>query len=530
MKIETPGIARRLATTLAVSLLSLPALAFAAAPLASPLPASAPPASIRHESTLIVNARVVDGTGAPALANAAVRIQGERIVEVGQLTPRNGERTIDAGGRVLAPGFIDTHSHHDRGIETQRDVPAVITQGVTTIVIGQDGGHKPLGEFFAGLEADPVAVNVASYVGHGTVRRAVMGDDYRRAATPAELERMRLLVREGMQQGGLGLSTGLEYDPGIYSARDEVVALAREAASVGGRYISHMRSEDRDLWRALEETIDIGRVTGMPVQVSHMKLAMTDWWGQADRYLGMLDSARAEGIDVTGDVYPYEYWHSWLSVLFPDRDFQNRGTTEFVLRSLAPAEGIIVSGYKPDPTLVGKRIPEIARLWNMDDAAVVMRLLTEADKVKSQVNVVATSMREDDVAKLIAWPHSNICSDGNLGGAHPRGAGAFTRVLRVYMREKRLLSLEQAVHKMSGAAAAHMGLGDRGVIRAGAYADLVLLDPETVADKAVIGDSTATSVGIERVWVNGALVLDGGKPTGVLAGKPLRRVTVASSR
>src|SRR5690606_28402094 len=209
--------------------------------------------------------------------------------------------------------------------------------------------------------------------------------------------------------------TGLEYDPGIYSSREEVLTLAQAAADVGGRYISHMRSEDREVWDALEETIDIGRRIGLPVQVSHMKLAMTDWWGQADRYLGMMDQARAEGIDITGDVYPYEYWQSGLSVLFPERDFDNRETAEFVLRSLAPPDGLIVTRFQPDPSLIGKTVAQISQQRGTDPAATVMWLLAEGEPAGG-VGVIGTSMHADDVAKLIAWPHSNICSDGGLDG------------------------------------------------------------------------------------------------------------------
>jgi N-acyl-D-amino-acid deacylase len=482
-------------------------------------------------TVLISNAVLVDGTGAPAKPASSVRIAGDRIVAVGRLRPKKGELTIDAHGLVLAPGFIDTHSHHDRGVSKYRAVEPAVSQGVTTIVVGQDGGSAiPVEQLFSQLEADPIAVNTASYVGHGSVRKQVMGEDFKRAATSAEVERMRALVAASLKLGALGLSTGLEYDPGTYADRSEVVALTAEAARFGGRYISHMRSEDREVWKALEEVIELGRVTGAHVQVSHMKLAMTDWWGQADRFIGMMDRARAEGVKITGDVYPYDFWHSWLSVLFPQRDFDNRATVDFVLRSLAPPEGITITGNKADPSLVGKSVARIAAERSVEPARVVMDLLADMQKVNSEVSVNGTSMREDDIAKFIAWPHSNICSDGSIGGAHPRGAGAFTRVLRMYVRENRLLTLEQAVHKMSGLAAEHVGLVDRGVIRPGAYADLVLFDPATVADRATRAEPGALSVGIERVWVNGQVVLEQGRNTGKFPGKPIRRaVRTASS-
>jgi N-acyl-D-aspartate/D-glutamate deacylase len=249
-------------------------------------------------STLIRNASVIDGRGTPA-RNVSVRITGDRISDVGDLTAMASDRVVDAQGLTLTPGLIDTHSHHDRGLFEDGDALAMLSQGVTTIVIGQDGGGSGLADLFARIDAQPVAVNVASYAGHGPLRRAVLGDDFRRAATAAEVERMKSVLREEMAAGALGLSTGLEYDPGIYSAPAEVLALARVAAEAGGRYISHIRSEDRYFWNALDEMIAIGRTHYIPVQVSHMKLGMIDLWGQADSVIRVLDRARASGVDVT---------------------------------------------------------------------------------------------------------------------------------------------------------------------------------------------------------------------------------------
>ena len=273
-----------------------------AAMLAAALAGCAPaPAS----STLIVNASIVDGTGSPARAGA-VRIDGDRIVEVGDLEPKRGEQVVDAGGHVLAPGFIDVHSHHEDGLFEMRDATPVVSQGITTIVAGQDGSMTyPVRDLFERMQATPVAINVATYVGHGTLRMDAMGkDDYRRHATPEEVEKMRQGVADGMAAGALGLATGLEYDPGIYSATEEVVTLAQEAAKTGGRYISHVRSEDREFWAAIDEIVRIGREAKIPVEVTHMKLAMKDWWGQSARLLGILDKALAEGVNVTGDIYP----------------------------------------------------------------------------------------------------------------------------------------------------------------------------------------------------------------------------------
>lgn len=472
---------------------------------------------------LIRDALLVDGTGTPP-RRADVRVVRDKVAAIGELEANPGETVVDAHGLVLAPGFIDTHSHHSWGLEKKREALPVVSQGVTTIVIGQDGGSEnPIAEVFGKVEAKPAAVNIASYSGHNSLREKALGKDFKRKATPAEIEKMRRLLAADMKAGALGLSTGLEYDPGIYSDKGEVLALAREVAKYGGRYISHMRSEDRELWAALGELIDIGREAKIPVQVSHAKLAMTDWWGQADRFLAVLDKARAEGIDATLDVYPYPNWQSTLTVLWPKRDFDSRATAEFVLEHLAPADGLLLSNFTPDPTLVGKTVADVAGMRSIDAPAAAMALIREAEAAKGEVNVIGTSMDERDIAALIAWPHANICSDGQLEDLHPRGAGAFTRVLRVYVREKKRLTLEQAVRKMSGLAAEHMGLTDRGEIRVGAAADLVLFDPATVADRATTKEPGALSIGIARVWVNGALVYQDGKATGAYPGRALRR-------
>ena len=373
------------------------------------------------------------------------------------------------------------------------------------------------------MQARPAALNIASYSGHNTLRRMVLGDDYKRHATPAEIEKMGRLLAADMRAGALGLSTGLEYDPGIYSDTAELVALARVASKYGGRYISHMRSEDREVWAALDEIVTIGREAKIPVQVSHAKLAMTDWWGQADRFLAVLDKARAEGVEATLDVYPYAYWHSTLTVMWPKRDFDNRATAEFALKHLAPPEGLLIAKFSPDPALAGKTLAEIARERGTDAPTTAIALIHEAQAADGSVNVIATSMDERDIAKFIAWPNANISSDGMLHNMHPRGAGAFTRVLRVYVREQKLLTLQEAVHKMSGLSAQHMGLRDRGEIRPGELADLVLFDPATVADRSTTKDPEALSTGIARVWVNGTLVYRDGKATGAFPGRVLRR-------
>ena len=473
-------------------------------------------------TTLIQDATIVDGTG-KASYRASVRLAGGRIVEIGRLERRHGDTLVRGRPLILAPGFIDTHSHHDRGLGEHPDALAAVSQGITTIVVGQDGTSAPsLHDFFETLERSPSAVNVASYAGHGTIRAAVMGKDFRRAATAGEITKMKMLLAREMAAGALGLSTGLEYDPGIYSTKPEVVALARVAAADGGRYISHIRSEDRSLWESVDEVIDIGRQTGMPVQISHVKLAMVDWWGGAPKLLARLDKARAEGVQITADIYPYEYWQSTLTVLFPERDFTNRKAAEFALKSLAPPEGLRLARYQPDTSLEGKTIAEIGRTRGTDPAKTLMDLIAGAPEPGSE-SVIATSMDAHDVATLIAWPQSNICTDGLLTGGHPRGAGSFTRVLRQYVREQKLLTLEDAIHKMTQLSAMHMGLADRGTITLGAPADLVLFDGRTVTDRSTIEHPGLLSTGVSRVWVNGQLVFAGGRATGRRPGVVIRR-------
>lgn len=475
-------------------------------------------------STLIVNASIVDGTGSPA-RSGAVRIDGDRIVEIGELEPQRGEAVVDARGRVLAPGFIDVHSHHEEGLFEMPDATPVVSQGITTIVAGQDGSMTyPVRELFERMQKTPVAINVATFIGHGTLRSDAMGkDDYRRRATAEEVEKMRQGVADGMAAGALGLATGLEYDPGIYSASEEVISLAKEAARSGGRYISHVRSEDRDFWAAIDEIVRIGREAKIPVQVTHMKLAMKDWWGQNERLLGVLDKARAEGIEISGDIYPYEYWHSDLTVLFPKRDFKDRKTAQFVLDHVTPADGIVLTTFSPEPALVGKTLAEIAAARGTDPADELMELIARSQGEDDQQSIMGRGMIEKDIDALIVWPHASICSDGSLDSLHPRGRGAFTKVLRSYVREKQLLTLEEAIRKMTGLSAANVGIADRGVIRPGAFADLVLFDPATVADRSTFEDPKALSVGIERVWVNGVPVWQDGQATGARPGRGIKR-------
>jgi N-acyl-D-amino-acid deacylase len=486
-------------------------------------------------STVIMNAVVIDGTGAPP-RRAAVRFEGSRITDVGEISPSYRDTLVDAGGLALAPGFIDTHSHADDDIFDHPDALAAVSQGITTVVVGQDGGsERPLSSFFSKLEGAPAAINVASYAGHGSLRREVLGDDFRREATSEEIEKMRQLLREDMEAGALGFATGLEYDPGIYSATEEVVALAREAAALGGRYISHVRSEDRWFWDAVKEIITIGREARLPVQISHIKLALRANLGRVDRLIGMLEEARAEGVDVTADIYPYTYWHSSLTVLFPDRNFENRETAAFALSEITTPEGAYLGDFQPNPTYIGKSIAEIAQIRGTDPTTALIDLIREAEEFRKKSgeeeveSLIATSMEEADVERLMSWPHTNMCTDGELDGAHPRGYGSYPRFLGHYVRERRVMDLATAIHKSSGLAADHMGFTERGVIRPGMSADLVLFDPARVLDRATPEEPHALSVGIQKVWVNGEPVYEDGQVTENRPGRVIRRLSAKGS-
>ena len=488
---------------------------------------------IYFPSTLINNATVVDGTGRDRF-EADVRLEGDRIVEIGELRAKDDEPVIDASGLVLAPGFIDTHSHVDYDITDHRDAVADISQGITTVITGQCcGSQLPLEEFFTGLEKERPAVNIASFAGHGTIRDKVMGDDFKRPASAEEIESMRTLLTEDLDAGALGLSTGLEYDPGIYSTTDEVVELAKVVASHGGRYVSHIRSEDRRFWDAVDETVEIGRQAQLPVRVSHLKLALRSLHGETERLLGTLDQARAEGIELTADIYPYTYWQSTLTVMFPDRDYEDRDEAIFAVEELTSPEDMLIPEFDPDPSLAGKTLAEIAALRGTDPATTLIDLIREAETLRKErksqgedddvESLIAVSMKESDIERLMTWPHINFCTDGGLDGSHPRGFGSFPRVLGHYVRERQVMTLEQAIHKMTAGAASSHGIDDRGRIEPGTYADLVLFDPETVSDRATTDEPHARATGIEKVWVNGHLIYQDGSESGQAYGKVLRR-------
>lgn len=486
---------------------------------------------------LIADGTLIDGTGAPG-RRADVRIAGERIAEIGRLRPRTGERVIAARGRVVAPGFIDTHSHADGGLLEMPDAETQIRQGITTSVVGQDGGSRfPLAQFFRDVESKRVALNIASFVGHGMARRQILGEDYKRPATPLEVLRMRGIIGQEMRAGALGLSSGLEYDPGLYATTPEVIACAKVAAAYGGLYISHVRDEENEAIASFREVIRIAEEGHLPAQISHIKLGSAPVWGKAGETLRMIEDANRRGLDITADVYPYTYWQSTITVIIPTRDWEDRSAWEKGLAEIGGPANVLLTAYSPDPTWENKTLAEIAAATDRDAVTVIQEIVRKTHGPRPAVtegripqtapppreSVVVTAMQEADLRRFLAAPGVMFCTDGGLRGSHPRGAGSYPRILGRYVREQRVLSLPSAIHKAAALPARRMGFGERGVLRVGNRADVVLFDPATVRDTATTADPTAAPVGISHVLVNGELVLDDGKITGARPGQVLRR-------
>lgn len=472
-----------------------------------------------QKTVLISNVQVIDGTGIPA-RKASVRLEGDRISEVGDLRPFVGEQVVDGGGKILAPGFIDTHSHIVGSLSEFPEALADISQGVTTIVSGQDGSGIYVDSLKKFIRERPVSINVATYTGQTSLREQVMGEDQLgRPATEEELSKMKQVLSAEMKKGSLGLSTGLEYAGAYFSNRHEVIELAKVAAADHGRYISHIRSEDFAFNLAIDEIIAIGREAKIPVQVSHIKLSLKDDWGKSSQVLAGFQKARSEGIDITADCYPYEYWQSTLKVLFPKTDYTNMVSAQFAVdHTFDPTASFLVR-FAPNTQYEGRTISEIATMRNEIPAKTIMGLIAEStafSKLHPEIgnveHVVAKSMTEVDVENFLSWANTNICSDGSNGG-HPRGYGSFTRILGYYVRERKIMDLAKAIQKMTSLSAEHTGIKDRGVIAPGYYADLVLFDPLTVKDNADIQHSKAISSGIDKVWVNGQCVFENSQPT-----------------
>ncbi len=477
---------------------------------------------------LLTNATIYDGSG-NAPYTGSVRVEGGRIRTIGpNLKALPGEPVRSLAGFALAPGFIDMHSHADGALFAMPGAEAAVRQGITTVLVGQDGSSPyPLADFFARLQKFPVALNVAAMAGHTTLRERAMNGIFRQATT-AEIRTMRRLLGREMDAGAFGLSTGLEY-AGAYSATTaEVIAVAKVAAARGGFYITHVRDEGNAVFNAFDEVIAIGRGARIPVEISHIKLGTVPVWNQAaTRIPKLFSEARRAGVDLTADVYPYTYWQSTLRVIVPDRDYFNPVKVEQAIADNGGAARIRFATYEPDPMLVGLSLAEVAQRWNLSPTDAFMRVVRETEpgpdrKAKGE-NVIVESMNEVDVRWFVASPNITFCTDGELAGSHPRGAGAFPRILGRYVREEGALTLALAVHKLTALPAKRLGLSGRGRIRPGAWADLVVFDPRQVRDLATIEAPRAAPEGIVAVMVNGFWVIDGGKPTGARPGQALRR-------
>jgi N-acyl-D-amino-acid deacylase len=524
----------------------------------------------------IEGALVIDGTGR-AGSRSDVGIRGESIAVIGDLSREPASRVLNASGRVLAPGFIDMHSHSDWRLWGNRRAESKIRQGVTTEVVGNCGfspaptstdfleemrrfalyvpagmdfSWRSVGDYLRTFDRGGTALNVVQLVGHGTLRVAAMGFA-RRPPTSAELTAMQRMLGDAMEDGAWGLSTGLIYAPGSYATTEEIVSLARVAARQRGFYASHIRGEGATLLTAVNEAIRIGREGELPVQISHVKAAGRPNWGKIGEALDLIDAARAEGLDVMGDVYPYTASSTSLRTLLPDwvleggvdamlgrlEDPATRGRIRKELEAPPVAGQSLLDRVGWDSVMIawcpkrkdaeGRRITEIAAARRLDPLEAVFELLRDAQGVAS---MILFQLDEADLRRALSHPQVMIGSDGSAlattgemsaGKPHPRSYGTFPRVLGHYAREQRVLSLAEAVHKMTGLPARRLGVRDRGVIRVGARADLVVFDARRIADQATYDDPHRYPAGVEHVLVNGSIVIKDGEHTGSLPGRVL---------
>lgn len=526
---------------------------------------------------VIRNGHIVDGTGSPWYSGD-VGIRDGKIAAIGNLSETRGKRVIDARGMIVAPGFIDMLGQSELTILVDPHLPSKTFQGITTEITGEGGSAAPLNdaivkadhltyehfnikpdwrsfrEYFARLEKQGIAINLASYVGATQVRRMVLGDG-NRAPSRSELEQMRALVREAMKEGAVGVSTSLQYAPAPYASTEELIALAAESAKLGGIYATHMRSEGDAIKAALDEAIRIGREARIPVEIWHLKAAGKGNWGRMPEIVAYIEKARNEGVDVTADTYAYTAWFNSFSAFIPPWAHDG-GDARMIERLKDPAtrarirkdmetpstewdnEWHEVPG--PDAILVsvvhnaklmplqGKTLAQIAKMWDKDPIDTLFDILIQDD---AYTYVAVFGMSEPDVTHALLQPWVSVdndsqgtAPDGLLGKEHPhpRAYGTFPRVLRKYVREEKKLRLEEAIRKFTALPAQRMRLVDRGVLKAGMWADVVVFDPEKVRDLATFENPNQLSVGMEYVLVNGVPVIEGGKLSSALPGKVLR--------
>jgi len=478
---------------------------------------------------IIKDALVYDGLGNDPVT-ADVRVDNGIISGIGDFTAQSNDKVWQANGLALSPGFIDPHSHHDTKLMQQLAPKSALAQGITTIVSGLDGGASSFGAPFVSIEhnfqlfqENPAAINLAYFAPHDTYREIVMEDDFKRAANEEELESMRQMLRRDLEAGALGLSTGLEYEPSLYSLTEEVIELAKVAASYGGKYSSHIRSEDVKVTEAIDEVLTIARGANISANISHIKLAMYALHGDAESVLEKLDRARSEGLDITADIYPYDGWKAPMAILMPERDYGDRAAAEYALSSIAAASSITISDYEGQPSYAGKTLEGLAAEKEMDPIDLMMRLLQRAERDDLNERVIGRNIGQADIETFMQWPFTAITTDGGIDDSHPRGQGTFSRVLATYVRDKQVLTLSEAIRKMTSLPAHNLGIADRGILQQGFAADLVLFDPASIQDHATFDDSLQYSTGIDAVWVNGELVWDKGDVTDARPGQLIRR-------
>jgi N-acyl-D-amino-acid deacylase len=491
---------------------------------------------------VVAGGRVIDGTGRPGVL-ADVAVKDGRIAAIGRVARAQAAEVIDASGLTVAPGFIDVHTHADDLVE--RPAAANFTRmGVTTIIAGNCGSSAlDVGAAFAALRESPAAVNFATLIGHNTIRAAVMGSEDR-APRVAEMARLKALVWKGMADGAVGFSTGLQYVPGTYAHTPEIVDLAKVAANAGGIYASHMRNEGTSLEEAIAETIRIGEFTGGRVEISHLKVDSPSRWGASVKALAMIDAARLRGVDVRADQYAYTAASSGLAIRFPSWALEG-GQSKIAERLNTPAtwskiktemsamleeRGLrdlsfaIVALYRPEPSRNGLSMLQIAQRTKGNDSADAQFEAARDMMLEGGAQMVYHFMSDDDVDRIMRHPQVSVASDSGVlsfgeGVPHPRGYGDNARVLGTYVRQRGVISLEEAVRKMTSLPAAHFKLANRGVIKAGYAADLVIFDARTVADTATFDKPHGYPTGIPYVLVNGVMVVNRGTQTDARPGQ-----------
>ena len=496
---------------------------------------------------VIRNARIVDGTG-NSWYRGDLAVRGDTIARIAARIDASAQRTVDARDQVLAPGFIDIHSHARRNIFEVPTADSSVRQGVTTLIEGPDGSSPlPLGPFLEKLAAARPAPNLGTFVGQGSVREAVVGVVNRPATTP-ELQRMRELVRAAMTEGAFGLSTGLFYIPGTFTTTEEVVELARVAGALGGIHISHMREESSRVLASVRETIEIGEKGGLPTQVTHHKVIGTANWGRTVDTLRLIDEARARGIDATIDVYPYTASATGIAAALLPAWAQEGGTAAMMKRLKDPGaradirnetmriirdergggdpKNVQLSRCEWDSSLDGKRLSDVTRIRGLEptlpNAAETALWLVE----QGNCGGIFHAMDEHDLQRILRHPAAMIASDSDVAvfdraNPHPRAYGTFVRVLGRYVREQKVLTLEDAVRKMTSLPAQRLGLSDRGVVREGLKADVMLFDPNLVRDRATFEQPHQYAEGVTLVVINGEVVFENGAMTGKRPGRVL---------